>query len=76
MAGVAIRITRGRLVERGVWSSPRSAALQATIDRALTDQAAWIGYATPRKATFLGSRVGNLLYHPVWWMLLDQLWVR
>jgi peptide/nickel transport system substrate-binding protein len=48
----------------------------AKIDRALTDQAAWIGYATPRKVNFLGSRVGNFQFHPVWWMLLDQLWVR
>ena len=45
------------------------------IDRALTDRAAWIGYATPRKATFLGSRVGNFQFHPVWWVMLDQLWV-
>lgn len=50
--------------------------LWAKIDRALTDQAAWIGYATPRKVNFLGSRVGNFQFHPVWWMLLDQLWVR
>ena len=50
--------------------------LWAKIDRALTDQAAWIGYATPRKVNFVGSRVGNFQFHPVWWTLLDQLWVR
>ena len=48
----------------------------AKIDRALTDQAAWIGYATPRKVNFVGSRVGNFQFHPVWWTLLDQLWVQ
>jgi peptide/nickel transport system substrate-binding protein len=50
--------------------------LWAKIDRDITDQAPWIGYATPRKANFVGSRVGNFQFHPVWWTLLDQLWVR
>ena len=50
--------------------------LWARIDRALTDQAAWVGYATPRQARFLSSRVGNFQFHPVWGVELDQLWVR
>ncbi len=50
--------------------------LWAKIDRDITDQAPWIGYATPRKVNFVGSRVGNFQFHPVWWTLLDQLWVR
>ena len=58
-------------------SDPAAAdKLWAKIDRAITDQAAWIGYATPRKVNFVGSRVGNYQFHPVWWTLLDQLWVR
>lgn len=51
-------------------------ALWARIDRVLTDQAAWIAYGTPRLTTFLGRRVGNYQFHPVWHTLVDQLWVR
>jgi peptide/nickel transport system substrate-binding protein len=50
--------------------------LWARIDRALTDQAAWVAYATPREVRFLSSRVGNFQFHPVWGVELDQLWVR
>jgi ABC-type oligopeptide transport system substrate-binding subunit len=46
------------------------------VDRALTDQAAWIPYATPRQHRFVGKSVGNYQSHPVWWTLLDQMWVR
>jgi YVTN family beta-propeller protein len=46
------------------------------VDRALTDQAAWIPYATPRQHRFVSKRVGNYQSHPVWGTLLDQLWVR
>jgi len=46
------------------------------IDHALTDQAAWIPYATPQKIQFLGRRVGNYQFHPVFWQMLDQMWVR
>ena len=38
--------------------------------------AAWIAYGTPRQIRFIGERVGNYQYHPIWWALLDQMWVR
>jgi peptide/nickel transport system substrate-binding protein len=50
--------------------------LWARIDRLLTDQAAWIAYATPRRVAFTSDRVGNYQFHPVWHALLDQMWVR
>jgi peptide/nickel transport system substrate-binding protein len=50
--------------------------LWATIDRAITDEAPWIGYATPASVRFLSDRAGNFQHHPVWGVLLDQLWVR
>ncbi len=50
--------------------------LWAGIDRALTDQAPWVGYATPASVRFLSDRVGNFQHHPVWGVLLDQLWIR
>ena len=46
------------------------------VDRALTDQAAWIPYATPRQHRLVSKRVGNHQSHPVWGTLLDQMWVR
>ncbi len=50
--------------------------LWARIDRAVTDEAPWVGYATPASVRFLSDRVGNFQHHPVWGVLLDQLWVR
>ena len=50
--------------------------LWADVDRSLTDQAAWIPYATPRITEFTGSRLGNFQHHPVWHSLLDQMWVQ
>ncbi len=50
--------------------------LWARIDRALTDEAPWVGYATPASVRFLSDRAGNFQHHPVWGVLLDQLWVR
>jgi len=29
-----------------------------------------------RAVTLLSRRVGNYQYHPFWWWLLDQVWVR
>jgi YVTN family beta-propeller protein len=51
-------------------------AAWARVDRALTDQAPWIGYATPRFVALLSERAGNFQDHPVWGLLLDQMWVR
>jgi peptide/nickel transport system substrate-binding protein len=50
--------------------------LWTSIDRDLTDQAAWIGWATPASVRLLSDRVGGFQHHPVWGVLLDQLWVR
>ena len=33
--------------------------LWARIDRAVTDQAPWVGYATPARVRFLSDRAGN-----------------
>jgi peptide/nickel transport system substrate-binding protein len=58
-------------------SDPQAAdRLWTGIDRQLTDQAAWIAYATPRRVAFTSDRVGNYEFHPVWHALLDQMWVR
>jgi peptide/nickel transport system substrate-binding protein len=50
--------------------------LWTTIDHKLTDQAPWVPLYTPRELTVLSSRVGNYQFHPYFYLLLDQLWVR
>jgi peptide/nickel transport system substrate-binding protein len=51
-------------------------AAWARIDRELTDRAVWLPTVTPKTTDILSKRVGNYEYHPVWGVLVDQLWVR
>ena len=48
----------------------------AHIDQQLVDAAAWIPYLNPKVVDFVSKRTGNFQFHPVWTLLLDQLWVR
>jgi YVTN family beta-propeller protein len=48
----------------------------ARLDRRLVDQAPWVPLFTPRLAFFVSKRIGNWQYHPYYYVLLDQLWVR
>lgn len=48
----------------------------AKIDRMLTDRAVAIGMYNLRPLVYVSERVGNFQYHPIWFTLLDQLWVR
>jgi len=58
-------------------SDPHAAGdLWARIDSIIVDRAAAVPLANPRRIDFLSKRVGNYQYHPLWGMLLDQLWVR
>jgi len=58
-------------------SDPHAASdLWARIDSIIVDRAAAVPLANPRRIDFLSKRVGNYQYHPLWGMLLDQLWVR
>jgi peptide/nickel transport system substrate-binding protein len=58
-------------------SDPHAASdLWARIDSIIVDRAAAVPLANPRRIDFLSTRVGNYQYHPLWGMLLDQLWVR
>jgi peptide/nickel transport system substrate-binding protein len=58
-------------------SDPHTAGdLWARIDWMIVDRAAAVPLANPRRVDFLSKRVGNYQYHPLWGMLLDQLWVR
>jgi peptide/nickel transport system substrate-binding protein len=58
-------------------ADPRRAdALWAKIDRALVDRAVTVSLVTPNATDFVSKRVGNYQFHPLWGLLIDQLWVR
>jgi len=50
--------------------------LWAKIDHELADRAVWLPTVTPKTADFVSKRVGNYQFHPLWGVLVDQLWVR
>ena len=57
--------------------SPDAARLLwADIDREIVDQAPWVPLYNPRALVVLSARVGNYQFHPLWKLLIDQLWVR
>jgi YVTN family beta-propeller protein len=51
-------------------------ALWAKIDHELVDRAVWLPTVTPKTSDFVSKRVGNYQFHPLWGLLVDQLWVR
>jgi len=50
--------------------------LWARIDHALVDRAVVVPLFTLRQIDIVSRRVGNYQFHPQWFVLLDQLWVR
>jgi YVTN family beta-propeller protein len=68
-----------RLVDRAsqlqVTNPPAARKLWAEIDAKIVDQAPWVFLVNPRGAHFVSERAGNYQYHPMWGMLIDQLWV-
>ena len=46
------------------------------IGRELVDQAPWVPLYNPRALVVVSARVGNYQFHPLWQLLIDQLWVR
>ena len=50
--------------------------LWAAADRELTDAAASVPFVNPRSVALVSERVGNYQFHPLWGVLVDQLWVR
>ena len=55
---------------------PRARALWDSIDRQLTDNAAWVPTVNLRDVELTSLRLGNYQYNPVWGFLADQSWVR
>jgi peptide/nickel transport system substrate-binding protein len=50
--------------------------LWADLDRMATDSAAWVPTHNPRNVDLVSKRVGNFQHHPLFGVLLDQLWVK
>jgi peptide/nickel transport system substrate-binding protein len=48
----------------------------ARIDRMLTNRGPLVPMYNGRSVALVSERVGNFQYHPLWFTLLDQLWVR
>ncbi len=48
----------------------------ARVDRMLVEQAPLVPLYNVRATHFVSARVGNYQYHPLWSVLVDQLWVR
>ena len=51
-------------------------AAWAAVDRRVVDLAATVPYVNPRVTVFVSKRVGNVISHPMYQTLLDQMWVR
>lgn len=48
----------------------------ARVDRMITDRAPIVTLVYGQFPYLIAERIGNYQYHPVWEVLLDQLWVR
>ena len=56
---------------------PAAAAQQwARIDRMITDAAPHVPLVAGQQVDLTSERVGNFQFHPMWGVLLDQLWVQ
>jgi YVTN family beta-propeller protein len=63
--------------KRAQTSSPGAVReIWSRIDRALVNRAPWVSLVNPREIHFISARTDNFQFHPLWGVLLDQLWVR
>jgi peptide/nickel transport system substrate-binding protein len=53
-----------------------AATLWTEVDRKATNAAAIVPMYTLRSVDLVSKRVGNYQHHPLWGVLLDQLWVQ
>jgi YVTN family beta-propeller protein len=67
-------IEQGRQLE--ITDPPRAKTIWAGVDRAIVDKAPLAPLVNPTGIDFLSQRAGNYQRHPVWGVLLDQLWVQ
>jgi YVTN family beta-propeller protein len=65
---------RARLL--GLTNPPAANRAWERVYRDIVDQAPWLPTVTPTWTDFISKRVGNYRFHPLWGILIDQLWVR
>jgi ABC-type transport system substrate-binding protein len=53
-----------------------AAALWASIDRQLTDDAVWVPTVNQREIDLVSNRLRNYENNPIWGLLVDQSWLR
>jgi peptide/nickel transport system substrate-binding protein len=64
-------------IERAHAAAPADApAAWRAADRRIVDLAAAVPYANLRAPVFVSKRAGNVTHHPMYYTLLDQIWVR
>jgi YVTN family beta-propeller protein len=71
----AVERTIDRALELQTLDSQAANDLWERVDKMIVNRAAAVPLANPRRVDFLAERVGNYQYHPLWGMLMDQLWV-
>jgi peptide/nickel transport system substrate-binding protein len=54
----------------------RAATVWGQIDRRVVDASAAIPLVTPRAVEFVSSRLRNYQFHPIWGLIVDQVWLR
>jgi peptide/nickel transport system substrate-binding protein len=67
-------VPRGSRVRKSQPQAPNEAWTR--LEREVIDQALIVPLITPKVADFVSKRVGNYQRHPVYGMLISQVWVR
>jgi len=65
---------RARLL--GLTNPPAANRAWERVYRDIINQAPWLPTVTPTWTDFISKRAGNYQFHPLWGILIDQLWVR
>ena len=60
----------------GLTNPPAANRAWEHVYRDIVDQAPWLPTVTPTWTDFISKRAGNYQFHPLWGILIDQLWVR
>jgi peptide/nickel transport system substrate-binding protein len=71
---IEARVNRVRRL--GITNPDAADRLWEKVYRDLVDQAPWLPTVTPTWVDFVSNRVGNYQFHPLWGILVGQLWVR
>jgi hypothetical protein len=54
----------------------RAATVWTQVDRRVADAGAAIPLVTRRAVEFVSSRLRSYQFHPIWGLIVDQLWLR